>query len=126
MDQHGRNVQHGPISNRAVTIKQRRVGRHPKGEQVNELPRPVVQEPWVDVLIVASLGRCHVVLEPQPTIDEVPKVRGVVRKVVLFKQMNEVLEVKLDSVVLQNERKKAFKNVFSATDQPRTCKSFHG
>ena len=24
MDQHGRNVQHGPISNRAVTIKQRR------------------------------------------------------------------------------------------------------
>ena len=27
MDQHGRNVQHGPISNRAVTIKQRRVGR---------------------------------------------------------------------------------------------------
>ena len=25
MDQHGRNVQHGPISNRAVTIKQRRV-----------------------------------------------------------------------------------------------------
>ena len=72
---------------------------------MNELPRPVVQEPGVDVLIVASLGRCHVVLEPQPTIDEVSKVRGVVRKVVLFEQMNEVLEVKLDSVVLQNEKK---------------------
>ena len=97
-----------------------------KREKVNELPRPVVQEPGVDVLIVASLGRCHVVLEPQPTIDEVPKVRGVVRKVVLFKQMNEVLEVKLDSVVLQKERKKAFKNVFSATEQPGTCKSFYG
>ena len=93
---------------------------------MNELPRPVVQEPGVDVLIVASLGRCHVVLEPQPTIDEVPKVRGVVRKVVLFKQMNEVLEVKLDSVVLQKERKKAFKNVFSATEQPGTYKSFYG
>ena len=94
---------------------------------MNGLPRPVVQEPRVDVLIVASLGRCHVVLEPQPTIDEVPKVRGVVRKVVLLKQMNEVLEVKLDSVVLQNQRKKkAFKNVFSATDQPGNCKSLYG
>ena len=94
---------------------------------MNELPRPVVQEPRVDVLIIASLGRCHVVLEPQPTIDEVPKVRGVVRKVVLFKQMNEVLEVKLDSVVLQKERKKKLSKMsFQSQINPGTCKSFYG